>query len=205
MDSATSTPGPPDGRDLLIAQIRESYGRISYTHKTHEKQADIYHEAYRRQRSLKISLTAISSGAFLTSLAGVLLDKQWAALVTSFIAVVVSAAGLYGKTFQHGEEMQHHRETAAKLWDLRESYLSLLVDLTSGALTAEAARARRDELQAATGSALTDAPRTTPKAYKRAQEALQMHGDLTFAPGEIDQLLPGALRHGQGGGDDAGQ
>ena len=28
--------------EILMAQLRESYGRIIYTHKTHEKMADIY-------------------------------------------------------------------------------------------------------------------------------------------------------------------
>ena len=193
----------PDAKDrgLLLAQVREAYGRICYTHKTHEKQADICDEKHRGQRRWKVGLTAVSSGAFLASLAGLVLDKQWAALATSFIAVLVSASSLADKTFQHGEDMQQHRETAAKLWDLRESYLSLLVDITSGSLTFDAAQDVRDALQKATGAIYKDAPRTTPKAYKRAQDALQMHGDLTFSTAEIDHLLPSALRTRQDGDD----
>jgi hypothetical protein len=201
----TDTSPPPDSPELLLAQMRESYGRICYSHKTHEAQADLCHERHRRQRWLKIALTAVGSGTFLTSLISAAVDEQGAALVTSFIAVLVSIVGLADKTFQYGEDMQQHRETAATLWDLRESHLSLLVDLTSGALTTDAARERRDTLQAATGAVYRDAPRTTPQAYKRAQQALQMHGDLTFSPAEIDQLLPEALRGRQGGDHVAGE
>ncbi|NDO91490.1 SLATT domain-containing protein [Cellulosimicrobium composti] len=201
--STTSSRGEP--RALLLAQVREAYGRICYTHKTQEKQADICHEKYRKQRRVRVGLTAVSSGAFLASLTGLLLDKQWAAVVTSFIAVLLSASALSDKTFQHGEEMQQHRETAAKLWNVRESYLSLLVDLTSGSITLEEGRGERDKLQVAAGAIYADAPRTSAAAYKRAQEALQMHGDLTFSSAEIDQLLPPALRTGQAVADVASE
>lgn len=203
-DGMSSSP-EVKGRRLLLAQVREAYGRICYTHKTQEKQADICHEKYRGQRRVKVVLTAVSSGAFLSSLAGLLLDEQLAAGVTSFIAVLLTASTLADKTFRHGEELQQHREAAAKLWNIRESYLSLLVDLTSGDMTLDAGRRVRDELQAAAGAIYTDAPRTSAAAYERARKALQMHGDLTFSATEIDQLLPPALRAGEAGDDATGR
>lgn len=205
MDLATDASPDACDRGLLLAQVREAYGRIAYTHKTHEKQADMFAEKHRNQRRWKVVLTAISSGAFLASLFGLLLDEQWAALATSFVAVVVSASSLGDKTFQYGEDMQQHRETAAKLWGLRESYLSLLVDFTSGALTVEAARAERNTLQEAAGTVYKDAPRTTSKAYAQAQEALQKNGDLTFSADEIAQLLPRSLRAREDSDDVSGK
>lgn len=194
-----------DESRLLLAQIREVYGRIAYTHKTHEKQADICSDLDRRQRRVRIVLTAVSSGAFLASLAGLLLDEQWAALVTSFIAVLLSASSLGDKTFKHGEEMQQHRDTAAKLWSLRESYLSLIVDLKSPATNVSDARMRRDQLQVRAEAVLADAPRTTAKAYGRAQDGLKLKEDLTFTDREIDLLLPVQLRNGREPGDVSGK
>ena len=192
----TSAASIGDERSLLLAQIREIYGRIAYTHKTHEKQADICADLERRQRWVKIVLTAVSSGAFLASLVGVLLNEQWAALATSFIAVLVSASSLGDKTFKYGEEMQQHREAAAKLWSLRESYLSLIVDLKASASTVDEARRRRDHLQETAEAVLAEAPRTTAKAYGRAQDGLKLKEDLTFTEREIDLLLPVQLRNG---------
>jgi hypothetical protein len=200
--SAPSTDGE---RALLLAQIREIYGRIAYTHKTHEKQADICSDLDRRQRRVRVVLTAVSSGAFLASLVGLLLDKQWAALATSFIAVLVTASSLGDKTFKHGEEMQQHRDTAAKLWSLRESYLSLIVDLKASASTVNEGRVRRDNLQEMAEIILADAPRTTGKAYERAQDGLQNKEDLTFTEREIDLLLPVQLRNGMEPDDVAGK
>ncbi|WP_208323991.1 SLATT domain-containing protein [Microbacterium sp. Be9] len=181
-------------RLLLLNQVRELYGRIAYTQKTHEKQADICAMSSRRQRGWKVVLTAVGSGTFLASLFGVLLEPQWASLATSFIAVLVTAASLGDRTFRHGEEMQQHRDTAAQLWDLRESYLSLIVDLKSETVSLGQALHRRDELQKAAQAVLRDAPRTTPRAYTMAQSGLKDNEDLTFSTEEIDVMLPQALR-----------
>ncbi|MEV8367967.1 SLATT domain-containing protein [Microbacterium sp. NPDC064584] len=187
-------------RDLLLAQVREVYGRACYTHKTHEKQADISSALYRQQRQIRVWLTAASSGVFLASLFGVVLDAQWAALATSFVAVLLSASTLAGKDFKHGEETQQHRDTAAALWSIRESYLSLIVDLTGGAIDLGAARETRDRLQESAADILREAPRTTPKAYRLAQQGLQLNEDLTFTEQEIDYLLPAKLRTAKAGG-----
>lgn len=190
---------------LLLAQIREIYGRLAYTHKTHEKQADICEYLDRRQRRVRVVLTAVSSGVFATSLVGLLIDEQWAALATSFIAVLVSISALGNKAFKYGEEMQQNRETAAKLWSIRESYLSLIVDFEASAITGDAARRRRDHLQEMAKKVLTDAPRTSAKAYKRAQDGLKFKEDLTFTALEIDALLPERLRTGVASGNVADQ
>lgn len=195
---------PPDGRSLLLAQVREAYGRAAYTHKTHEKQADLCFQSHRRQQRLLIGLTVLSSGAFLASLAGLVLDKSWAALVTSFIALLVSAINLGTKTFTYGEDTQKHRDVAAKVWNLRESYQSLIVDLQSRTITVDEGRVQRDRLQQEALEIYGDAPRTTPKAYAHAQKALQENEDLTFSEREIDLLLPAELRIAEKGGRDAG-
>lgn len=200
-----SAPPVDSERALLLAQIREIYGRIAYTHKTHEKQADICFGLERRQRAIKVILTAVSSGAFLVSLAGLLLDKELAALATSLIAVLVTASSLNDKTFKYGEEMQQHRDTAALLWSLRESYLSLIVDLNTSTSTVSEVRVRRDNLQEMTGQVLADAPRTTGKAYEKAQDGLKNKEDLTFTDREIDLLLPEQLRNEKDSGNVAGK
>jgi hypothetical protein len=197
MDDAGS-----DGGDstLLLAQMREAYGRAAYTHKTHEKQADICYRKHISQQRLLLALTAISSGAFLASLFGLVLSKEWGSLATSFIAVLVSAITLATKNFKHGEETQQHRDVAAKLWNIRESYQSLVVDLQSGECSSADGRARRDQLQEQYAAILSEAPRTTAKAYAAAQDGLKNRQDLTFSDDEIDALLPAALRKGKGGG-----
>lgn len=55
-------------------------------------------------------MTTISSGTFVASLLGVALDQQWASLVASFIALVVTAMNLGTKNFKHGCDRFHGRQ-----------------------------------------------------------------------------------------------
>ncbi|WP_345311800.1 SLATT domain-containing protein [Kocuria gwangalliensis] len=184
----------PDRDPYLLAQVRESFGRVVYSHKVHEKQADMCFRRYRRQQGLLVVLTAISSGTFLVSVLGVLARPELASLATSFIALLVTMTSLGTKTFKLGEESEAHRDIASQLWDVRESYLSLISDLMSGATSDSGARARRDELQGAARATYADAPRTTDKALAKARKGLKDNEEMTFASHEIDLFLPEALR-----------
>ena len=189
----------PGGRMMLVAQVREAYGRAAYTSKTQEKQADLCFQKHRTQQRVLVALTVFSSGTFLTSVTGLVLGESWAALATSFVALLVSATSLSMKTFKNGEDTQKHRDVAARVWNLRESYQSLIVDLQSEAMTIDAGRAERDRLQQEAFEIYADAPRTTPQAYSLARKALKENEELTFSGHEIDLLLPTGLRDAEKG------
>lgn len=183
-----------DPYDHLLAQVREAYGRVVYSHKTREKQADICFGRHRRQQWVLILLTAISSGAFLVSLLGVVTSKETASLVTSFIALLVTGTTLGGKTLKFEEEADAHRDIAARLWGVRESYLSLISDLMSRAVSTSEARGKRDHLQGELGAIYSEAPRTGSKAFRMASGGLKENEEMTFTSAELDLLLPQALR-----------
>ena len=187
------------GRDLyLLAQGREAFGRVAYSHKTHEKQADICLTKHRWQQGVLVALTAISSGTFLVAVSSQFASTMVTSLITSTVAVLVTWVTLGARTFRFHEEAEAHRDIASRLWDVRESYVSLIADLMSGEITDADARARRDELQEITREVYSSAPRTSPKAYGRAQEGLQNNEELTFSSRELDLLLPEALRLNEG-------
>lgn len=179
---------------VLLEQVREIYGRMVYNHKTQEKEADRWHSWDVRQRWALVMLTALGSATFLTALLGEFGDKHWSGLATSFVALLVSGLSLAAKEFKFSQRTEAHRDCAAQLWNLRESYLSLITDLMSGAMNLEKGNARRDELQEQTAEVLAGAPRTTTDAYDQAGEALKSNEELTFSSAEIDPLLPEALR-----------
>lgn len=183
-------------RDILLAQVRELYGKVLYSHKIHEKQSDLCFRRHRLQRGWLVALTAVSSGTFLASVVGLVIAQQHTALVTSFIALLVTALNLGTKTFKYGEESQRHKEVAARLWDVRESYLSLVTDIMAGAVTLSDARDRRDELQELSREIYSDAPRTTAKAYGLARRGLKDNEELTFSEKELDAFVPEHLRLG---------
>lgn len=188
-------PSAKTGLDgFLLGQVREAFGRVVYSHKTHEKQADLCFRKHRLQQAALVAFTAVSTGTFLASLLGHVVSAQAGSIVTSFIALVVTALTLATKSFKFDEESAAHRDTASRLWDVRESYLSLIADLMAGAASAGDARVRRDLLQEATRAAYADAPRTTAKAFSQASSGLKDNEEMTFTSREIDLFLPEALR-----------
>lgn len=186
-------PTPEGAAGTLEGQIRECFARVVYSHKTHEKQGDICAGTLRRFKIAQIALAAATtSGALAVLFTDGFALKATTALV-SLIGLFVSS---YMKGFDPGAAAQKHRDAAADLWAIRESYLSLLTDLATGAMTDDCARDLRDRLQDALAAIYKSAPGTTPKAYGRAQRSLQQLEDYTFNPGEIDRFLPPSLKRG---------
>ena len=178
-------------REVLEGQLRECFGRVVYSHKTHEKCADIL---LRRHASIKlwqILLSAVTTGGFIAAVLGA---GTVAAAVGAAVSAALFALNAYTKNYDLGELAQKHRQAAADLWLIREKYLSLITDLTIGERPLGELQARRDELLEELHPIYSGAPSTTYDAYKKAQEALQRLEDLTFEDAEIDAFLPSNLR-----------
>ncbi|TVT68997.1 MAG: hypothetical protein FHP92_19820 [Denitromonas halophila] len=86
------------------------------------------------------------------------------------------------------------------LWNMRESYLSLLTDIRSGCVESDEIRKHRDNLQENLLEIYRGSPRTIAKAYKEATNALKHLEELTFSDAEIDAILPKALRKAETSG-----
>lgn len=189
----TDPAGAHEEDDILEAQLRECYGRACYSHKVHEKCADIYLGRLRNLKLWQIGLSAVTTGGLIVTLFG---DTPASTVIAAFASTALLALNTYTKEHDLGELAQKHTNAAGELWGLRESYLSLLTDLATGALALEDARARRDQLQVALQFEYQAAPRTMPEAYAAAQAALKVNEELTFSDAEIDALLPVKLRKG---------
>ncbi len=186
---AQATPKPGD--ETLEDQIRECFGRLVYSHKTHEKQGDLCARTLRNFKVAQIALASLTTCGAL----GILFSDQFVLkLGTAFVSLITLFVSGYMKGFDPGAAAQKHRDTAADLWAIRESYLSLLTDIASAAISDNVARERRDALQNALAAIYKSAPGSTPKAYALAQIALQREEDYTFNPGEIDKFLPPSLK-----------
>jgi hypothetical protein len=115
-------------------------------------------------------------------------------IIGAVFSTILLALNTYTQDYDLGELAQKHSDTASKLWEIRESYLSLLTDMTVNSLTLEQAQAKRDTLQKSLASVYQNAPRTNEKAYTKAQKALKVDEQMTFSDEEIDKFLPNNLR-----------
>lgn len=174
----------------LDDQLREMYGRVAYTHKTHEKMADNYARHYECIKNLEIVLSALASGSFVLSILG---DSKAGAISGAILSTTLLGLTLYFKEANLREKAQKHTVIASKLWGVREHLLSLLIDTHDGRSTEEIRR-QRDVANKALEEIYEGAPRTDARAYAAAQRALKSEEDLYFSDTELDKMLPQKLR-----------
>lgn len=181
-----------DSALILEGQLRECYGRVVYTHKAHEKCADLLLKCHKRIKLWQIILSALVTGGILSTI-----SEDWrvaATAISAALSTALLALNSYTKDYDLGEIAQKHRRAAADIWLIREKYLSLLSDLRGDSVSLDEARKTRDRLLAELYGAYLGAPSTNDKAYKKAQEALTKLKDMTFSDEEVDAFLPRELR-----------
>lgn len=194
MAQHSQTDDTTQSRSILEGQLRESYGRVVYSHKTHEKCADILLCTLSRIRIWQIVLSAITTAGFIGAVFGA---GKIGAVLGLIVSTVLLALNSYTKNYDLGELAQKHKQAANDLWIIRENYLSLLVDIAMKERPLEALQKQRDELIKQLHAVYSGAPSTTYKAYKRAQQALQKLEDMTFSDAEIDAFLPKELKRAE--------
>lgn len=178
----------------IEGQLRECYGRAVYSHKTHEKCADILLSRLARIKLIQIFLSAITTGSFLTTILGSGKESAVIGIIVSTTLLVLNA---YAKNYDLGELAQKHKYAANDIWLIREQYLSLLTDIAEKIKNDQEVIAERDRLVVALHSVYQGSPSTTYAAYRRAQESLKYNEEMTFSDEEIDAFLPKQLRSKQ--------
>jgi hypothetical protein len=194
LEPHSQTDDTPQSRSILEGQLREQYGRVVYSHKTHEKCADILLERQSRIRLWQIVLAALTTAGFVGAAFG---KGPTAALLGLVVSTVLLVLNSYTKEYNLGEIAQKHRQAGSDLWLIREQYLSLLVDLAMREKPIEALQEHRDALVKQLHGIYRGAPSTNYKAYSAAQTALQKNEDMTFSDAEIDAFLPKELKRGK--------
>lgn len=183
----------PNTNDVsaLEAQVRECFGRVVYTHKTHSKMADREVGKLNRLKLWQIVLSSLTASGAVS----IIFTDQFALkLITALISLGTVLLTAYMKGFNPGAEAQKHRDIASDIWPIRESYLSLLTDIVIADLEIEKLRERRDALQSSLAAIYKAAPHTNGKAYSEAQLALKQNEEYTFSDDEIDAFLPKHLQ-----------
>lgn len=188
-------PSQSDPRFHLESQVRECYGRCAYTHKIHERMAERHANHQWLAKWFNIVLSALIAGGAVSAIfkaeTGLLHYAEYATAALAILGLIYNA---YQKDLDPGALAQRHRETASDIWNVRESYLSLITDVLNDKVPIEQIREKRDELQAKLHEIYRAAPFTDGKAYAAAQKGLKDNEELMFKDKEIDDMLPTSLR-----------
>jgi hypothetical protein len=177
--------------NLIESQIREIYGRVVYTHKTHEKCADLLKNRSDCLKIIEILLSALTTTSILVVIFG---DGCIFEFLAALFSTVLLCLTLYSKDFNLLAIAEKHKQAALNILEIREKLLSLLVDIRIGNKEIEILQLRRDELNEELVNTYRGAPKTINKAYQVASKALKENEEFTFTDEEIDKFLPESLR-----------
>lgn len=178
-------------KDLLESQIREIYGRVIYTHKTHEKCADVLKTRSDYLKFAEIFLSAATTTSVLVTVFG---DGKSFQFIAAFCSTVLLGITLYSKDFDLLAIAEKHKQAALNILEIREKLFSLLVDIRIGNKEITELQQRRDELNEQLVNTYRGAPKTINKAYAIASKALKEKEEFTFTDAEINKFLPEGLR-----------
>jgi hypothetical protein len=178
-------PGP------MIAMIREVYGRLVFTHKTHEKERERLSKFSTIAKWVNVGLSALTFGGLTAAFSTE--DLAWK-IVSLSLGIASAGFAVFQFSFDPAQSASAHRAAAKALLEIRNQYEVLLADALSDDFSDQEIRERRDYLAVVASNALRVAPDTSPVAYRRAQNALGLGNEMTFKEGEIDRFLPPALR-----------
>lgn len=182
---------PNSPHKLLESQIREIYGRVVYTHKTHEKCADVLKTRSDFIKFMEIILSAATTTSILIVVFGEGRSFQFIAALCSTILLGIT---LYSKDFNLLAIAEKHKQAALNILEIREKLLSLLVDIRIGNKEIDQLQESRDLLNKQLINVYKGAPKTINKAYSIASKALKENEEFTFSDEEIDKFLPENLR-----------
>ena len=107
---------------ILEAQIRECFGRLVWTHTTHQKCIDLLEKKEKRIKKSQIVLNTISA----TGLISYIINNQsWIPPVSALLTTIALALDIYCLSYDIGKEKELHINLVNKLWNIREKYFSL--------------------------------------------------------------------------------
>jgi hypothetical protein len=111
--------------ELLLKQTKECYGRVYCLYRMHEEAASMCRSRSQLIKSLEFSLLIL-----LCMYIYFFVDLRGGILLGVLIAIILLIYILRAREDVLVVLEQNHLNTAKKLWGLRESYLSLLTDLS---------------------------------------------------------------------------
>lgn len=175
----------------FLGLARELYGRVAWTHKTHEKDREIWSRKVCLTRWINVVLIGITS---LLATVGAIFNNQVIFVVASIFGAVSTAFVVYQLSFNPEKTEEGHRMAAKRLLYLRDQYLVLIQEAMSERTSIEQLQNKLESLHREASIVYEYAPDSSSKAYMAASEALKTNEELTFSREEIDKLLPKDLR-----------
>lgn len=172
---------------INLQVIRESFGRVVYSHKTYEKNAEIESEKSGCFKWLNLIVLVLGSSGLLSTL---ITNEKWLLVTGAVLTFIGLGLAVFQMSFNPEEKAYKYKQTAHQLWQVREKYTCLIADIMNNKTTTDEATKRRDQLLCDLDLIYKNALPTTSQAYQKASEALKKNEEFTFSDEEINKFLP---------------
>jgi len=174
-----------------LQTIRESFGRVVYSHKTHEKAAEIEENKNKKVKWLNMILTILTSSSLISS---IITNQNVLLYLSAVLSALTLGFIIFQLSFSPAEKAEKNRYIAKELWYIREKYVNFMADIINEQLSEQLIASRRDQLIEELKLVYKFAPQTNPRAFELARKALKIDEELTFSNEEIDRFLPDRLK-----------
>jgi hypothetical protein len=172
----------------LFEHLRLTFGHIVYRQKAHSQ---IAHTRAIWGRVLRGVEALFMVGVIVSSVAAASGRGQGYVVASAVLASLSLITMLVHLTFNIDASVRTHASCAARLWQIREQYCSVLSDLHDGGIDENAARHRRDALAIEMHDFLEHAPPVAAQTYPPADQVPLEEPTLTDQ--QIDVFLPKSL------------
>ena len=179
-------------KNAYIKLICHSYMGVVWSHKAHEKQADIYTKTKKAINIIKIVSSSLTAAGLLSIVFAS--DEMWLKLFAAILSFVTLSLEAISKAFDYDSLILTHKNTAALLLELRDKYQMLifqakLEDADQPKIDAEFQKIERKKHEI-----YKTAPRTTDVAIKKAGIAINENKDNDYSISEINASLPDCIK-----------
>lgn len=175
---------PAGERKELTSRVEDVLVSITWTHKIHEKQAEICSSHATKLNVASIAATALTGSGALGLFAS---DDFVLKLATALLAFVSLLLYMLTMAFDFPGKAASHRHAAKNFLALREEGRDLLSELKGERVSSESARACYDMLRGKYSIACSLAPQTGVAAVEKATAALK-EGESTVTQREREQM-----------------
>lgn len=178
---------------ILLDEVRQNFVSVVWSHKTQEKQADIYRFWYAMIECANIVCSAVATSGILA----VLFCNQkteWLEIITSIISFGSLVFAAFLKSFDLKEKELINKNHANRLVVIRNKLVHVIAEIHMKKRSVDEINTDYECILSELNDLYVNAPATTSKALSKADEALNVCKDFTYSVEEIDKFLPPHLR-----------
>jgi hypothetical protein len=178
---------------ILEDSVRNTFGRVMWSHKIQEKQADILAGLSSQIMWANIILASFTSAGVVST---VFLDRYWMKLASALVSFLSAAAAALSKQLDLTDRVKVHRKAATDYLSVKDRLQILLMMIHLQQEPFDNLEKEYISLAASVDAINAQAPQTTDSAVARASRALHVGKDDEITDDEIDNGLPQSLRKG---------